>query len=178
MPKTVLNDLKDAGDELIHTISSFSEEQINISPFEGSWTAGQVADHLLKANTGVLKVLYGKTGKNERPADEKAPEIKKLFLDFSLKFKSAEQIIPSNLPDERDILLNALKINMAALYEAANNLDLSEVCLDVEVRGFGGLTRLEWLYLVCYHTERHIYQLENIFQKTVSYSHIFSQKIS
>lgn len=177
MAKAILNDLKAAGDQLMQTLSSFSEEQINVSPYEGSWTGAQVAEHLLKADNGVLKVLYGATEKTERHADEKAPGIKNMFLDFSLKFKSAEQIMPSYLPQQKDSLLKAVKIKWAALNEAAATLDLSETCLGIEVPTFGVLTRLEWLYLVCFHTHRHIYQLKDLFEKTANYN-LLSQKVS
>lgn len=166
MSEAILNDLKVAREQFMQTLFSFLQEQLNVSPFDEGWTAAQVADHLLKANGGVLNILYGKTERTIRPADEKVAEIKNLFLYFYLKFKSAPQIMPSNLPAEKEITMHALKANWAALYEAAGNVDLSEICADVEVPVFGMLTRLEWLYLVCYHTERHTHQLADIFKKT------------
>ena len=33
--------------ELAEIISSFNEDQINLIPFEGSWTAGQVGEHII-----------------------------------------------------------------------------------------------------------------------------------
>ncbi len=178
MTKAIFDELEVGGDELLKVISSFSDDQIHIVPFEGSWTAAQVADHLLKADTGALKVLYGKTEKTERQADEKVRAIKNMFLDFSLKFKSSEQIMPSNFPQGKNNLLKDLKVKLTALQEAAETLDLSAICAEIEVPALGTLTRLEWLYLVCYHTQRHTCQIQNIFQNTANYNHHLTQKVS
>ena len=174
MSEVILNDLKVVSEQLMQALSFFSQEQLNVSPPDNGWTAGQVADHLSKANGGVLPILYGKTEKSIRRADEKVTQIKNLFLNFSVKFKSAPQIMPSDGVVEKKIILHELKTKLAALYEAARILDLSEICLDVEVPVLGMLTRLEWLYLVCYHTERHIHQITNIFEKTVENKYILS----
>ena len=38
-------------------LSSVKDEQFNEIPFEGSWTAAQVADHILKSQAGFDKIL-------------------------------------------------------------------------------------------------------------------------
>lgn len=165
MTKEILIDIKSTADKLIQILSHFEQEQINTVPFEGSWTAAQVADHLLKSDTGILKVLYGKTEQTKRQPDEKVEEIKNLFLDFTIKMESPEEILPSDIPQQKATILNALAIKMTALYEAAATLNLSETCLDFEFLGSGFLTRLEWLSFFVCHTQRHTHQLENILQK-------------
>ncbi len=41
--------------ELQRLISSFDQEQINIVPFEGSWTAGQLAQHVIISGSVVYR---------------------------------------------------------------------------------------------------------------------------
>ena len=43
--------------ELLKVLSSFNEHQINTVPFENSWTAAQVADHINKSNISMIKSL-------------------------------------------------------------------------------------------------------------------------
>ena len=43
--------------ELIKSISSFSEIQLNEIPSAGSWTAAQVAEHVAKSNKEIAKSL-------------------------------------------------------------------------------------------------------------------------
>ena len=178
MPEAIVNDLKAAGDEFMGVLSSFSQQQINISSNADCWTAAQVGDHLLKAHSFVLGVVCGKSEKSERAQDQKAPEIKRIFLDFSVKFKAAEAIVPSDDRLEKENLLAALKTKFEPLYEAASTLDLSETCLKSEFPFMGTLTSYEWFYFVCSHTERHIYQLKNILQRTAENKSLLSQTIS
>jgi hypothetical protein len=64
--------------ELLQLISSFSQKDINAIPFEGSWTAAMVADHLLKSYT-VIDILNGPGKKTERRPDQKIEKIKEVF---------------------------------------------------------------------------------------------------
>ena len=148
--------------DLLNTLSTFKEEQINAVPFEGSWSAAQVADHLLKANGGILHTLRGKMQQTQRPVDKNDAAIKKVFLDFSIKMKSPKELVPSTFPLQKEAEINSLNTTMKGLQDASKTLDLSETCLDFELPGFGALTRLEWLYFCNYHTQRHTQQLKNI----------------
>ncbi|MES2765805.1 MAG: hypothetical protein V4642_08055 [Bacteroidota bacterium] len=65
---------------LLKALSAFKNEQMNVVPFDGGWTAAQTADHLLKAGS-VITFLEGNMEETHRPADEKVPEIKAMFLD-------------------------------------------------------------------------------------------------
>ena len=61
MSNELLKDLYATGDALLAALEKFTPAQLNKAPFEGSWTAAQVADHLLKSNGGILKIIEGKT---------------------------------------------------------------------------------------------------------------------
>ncbi len=58
MVEEILNQLQKTTDELIHGLSSLSQEQLNAVPFEGSWTAAQLGEHLHKSYN-VAELLYG-----------------------------------------------------------------------------------------------------------------------
>lgn len=65
MSRVIDNEIENTSNELQQVLSSFTQKDINNIPFAGSWTAGQVAEHVLKSASGVLDVLNGP----EKPAD-------------------------------------------------------------------------------------------------------------
>ena len=156
----LLNELKDAKTELMQAISTISQEKFNTVPFEGSWTPGQVTDHVLKAlNPGVL---YGDTQPTQRQPDEKVAQTRSVFLNFDIKMKSPDFILPSNEPLNKHVLLSNAEAKLNELIEAVKTLDLSATCLAFELPGAGTFTRLEFAWFFIFHTKRHIYQLKNI----------------
>ncbi len=42
---------------MIKTLSLFTEEEINTIPFEGSWTPGQVAQHIILSDSGFCLII-------------------------------------------------------------------------------------------------------------------------
>lgn len=156
----ILQDLKQSKAELLDAVSAIDEQKFNTVPFEGSWTAGQVSEHILKALGADL--LYADTKPTDRQPDEKVTAIADLFLNFEIKMKSPDFILPDDKPKDRDTLLRALEKTFDRLIHAAETLNLNEICTVFEVPGFGPFTRLEFLWFFNVHTKRHIRQLKNI----------------
>src|SRR3954467_8838378 len=97
----------DTTDELMQLLSPLSEEQLNTVPFEGSWTPGQLGDHLYKSY-GLGAILNGKTEPTTRPIEEKIGPVKKVFLNFEIKMKSPDFIVPSIGHFDKAVLINGL----------------------------------------------------------------------
>jgi hypothetical protein len=95
MKDEILNRFDKTTDELIGLLTPLTQEQLNTVPFKNSWTAGQVGDHLIKSYDAA-GVLNGNTKAADRDPDEKAAEVSKLFLDFTIKMKSPKEILPTN----------------------------------------------------------------------------------
>lgn len=145
---------------LVSVINNIKQEQFNVIPFEGSWTAAQVSEHILKAIGADF--LYGNTKLTEREPNEKIEELGKLFLNFDIKMQSPAFILPSDTIQDKKNILNDLENSLNNLAKAAETLDLSATCTDFEMPGFGELTRLEWIWFYIFHTQRHTHQLKNI----------------
>lgn len=150
--------------ELLNTISAFSEEELNTIPHEGSWTAGQVAQHLNKSYDA-YQVLFGPVEPTGRKPDEMVEPIKSDFLNFSIKMKSPEFIIPEDKHYERNILIASLDNKRLKILEALQTLDLTMTCTSFNFPDSGALTRWEWINFILFHTQRHLYQLRNILQE-------------
>lgn len=151
--------------ELVKIISSFHEHQINATPFEDSWTAGQVAEHIIMSGSGFVEIIYGPVAETRRAPDELIERIKTSFLDFTIKMKSPDFIIPAEKNYEKKELLKTLEDIRQKINQAIENLDLLKTCLAFELPVLGFVTRLEAIYFILYHTQRHVHQLKNIYQK-------------
>jgi hypothetical protein len=51
----IFEDLKVTLDELVELLSTFDQKGFNIIPFEGSWTAGELSQHLVKSIGGFVE---------------------------------------------------------------------------------------------------------------------------
>jgi len=159
--------IKEADETLLaleNAFSKFDTPLVNKVPFEGSWTAGQLAEHLVLSNSGFLQVINGPVTETDKPADLMVETIKKDFLNFDVKYDSPKEIYPEDRAYSQSELLGNLKQIRVGISEAAGNLDLTKTCSAYELPGYGFLTRLEAVYFVIYHTQRHIHQLKNIYR--------------
>jgi len=164
----LLNDLDQSEQEFYTTLAAFQPLQVNYIPFEGSWTAGQVAEHILLAESGIPETVLGTTEETDRPVAQYVPVIESIFLDFTAKYSAPEFIIPSAGPHDQQQLLDAFKAERAAIREIAANEDLTLTCTDFEFPQIANLTRWEWLQFVLCHSKRHTRQLRNIFDKVTA----------
>jgi hypothetical protein len=146
---------------LLKTLSRFDDDRFNEAPSYGGWSPGQVGEHLFKAY-GAADTMRGTVGAAGRPADKNIAEIKGIFLNFEIRLKSPEALLPGNDPKEQRHLLQVLGERISQIKGIIETEDLTLLCLDYEMPVLGRLTRLEWVYFCLFHTMRHIRQLENI----------------
>lgn len=164
MEKTaLLQEIRHTFERLYSALRAFNEDTIDRIPFPGSWTAGQVAEHLIKGLSGIGR-MGAKTTKTDRPADQKIPEIKKVFLDYSMKMTSPEFILPTADTHDLHEQLAAFKHIEEQHLGMAEDADLSLESLVFELPGFGAFTLYEWISFNLIHAQRHTRQLHKISQ--------------
>ena len=164
----IQTEVVDALSKLQDITASFSNEEINKIPFEGSWTAGELGEHMIMSNSGFAEMLNGPTDHTERAPDEKVEQIKGDFLDFNTKMKSPDSLVPPKKEYGKQDLLDSLEKIKTSLKVAISSLDLSQLCKSFELPGYGFLTRLEAICFVIFHTQRHIHQLKKIKESLVN----------
>jgi len=157
----LFNSLDVTSNELISLLQKEEEKTLNTIPFKNSWTAAQVAVHITKSNKAIAQGLQMQGIPAERDPEENAGHLKKMFLDFTVKFKSPAFIVPEKGDHNKGETLNALQASIESLQDKRNETDLSEI---INLPAFGEVTKLELLHFVLYHTQRHIRQLKNILQ--------------
>ncbi len=145
--------------EMLNLVSSTNGSKINAIPFEGSWTAAQLATHVTKSNKAIAQGLNmeGKTA--GRNPEEGAPHLKKMFLNFDTKFQSPEFIVPENKLYNKEMVAASLKKSIEQLKDERIKVNLGEI---INLPVFGEITKLELMHFVLYHTQRHIHQLKGI----------------
>lgn len=164
---------------LMQVLSSIDQAKINLVPFEGSWTAGQLAKHMIMSNSGFAELINGNVKETSRKPDEFIEGIRSSFLDFSHKFESPDFVRPPAISYDKHELVQSLNAIKKRLIETLKVLDLTKTCIDFEIPVLGYLTRLEAAHFVLYHTQRHTHQLKNIATKLkTGYSMGLAKKIT
>ncbi|RZA01845.1 MAG: DinB family protein [Sphingobacteriaceae bacterium] len=162
----LIADIEQTIDWLKKTISL---DTYNMTPFEGSWTAAQVVEHINMVGTGFNHLLNGATQVTNRPVDQFVSRIKTMFLNFDEKAVAAPNVTPAegsyNL-QEQMVKLDSIK---SAIINDIKTLDMNMTCVNFEIPTFGYFTRLEAVYFFLFHTKRHVHQLQNIVKSLSKY---------
>lgn len=158
----LLTELDATTNDWLQTLSSFTQEEINAIPFEGSWTPGQVADHIFLSASGVLQGLNGPVKPTERNVEQHVALLRKIFLDFNTKMKSPDFVLPSNKMLNSEALIDGTTTALAGIREVLVTKDLKETCTLFPLPGLGELTRIELINFITVHVIRHTHQLKNI----------------
>lgn len=164
MSKQLIQEIRETFDRLAEQVSAFRAEDFDQTPPRGGWSAGQCTEHIILATEGAPSLCRGTTEPSERPATLKVQSIRDLFLDFNQRFESPDFIQPRANTHDRVKMLKQIEETKAGMIAVAETTDLSAICKDFEVPGFGPFTRYEMLSFACIHTQRHIRQLNNIYK--------------
>lgn len=164
MEKAIWEELAATKDTLLQSIDSFTAVQFNIVPFEGSWTAGQTAEHILRFASGGINVLNEDGQVTERNPEAQIAPLRDLFLNFNIKMTAPEFVRPLDTVHDKEVLRRALDSVFTKMAVLAEKSDLNLTFTGFEMPQFGMLTRLEWLSFILFHAQRHIHQLQNIHQ--------------
>ncbi|MBO9620595.1 MAG: DinB family protein [Niabella sp.] len=155
-------ELATAADKFVGLLEKVPEDYFNGIPFEGSWTPGQVGEHVLLFLSGIASVLRLPGADAARPADEYEPLMKDIFLNFEKRYTAPQNVKPSGGPFDKTQLIGDLNDKAATIEKDIKEKDLARICTGAPFPTIGELTGLEWVYFGIYHLARHTYQLENM----------------
>lgn len=167
-PAEMVQQFESTIQKLLEKLTAFSQEQLNTIPAEGRWSAAQLGEHLRKSYKGVPELLGHNTKITGRDPAEKIAMVNMDFLNFSIKMQAPEFIVPEQKTYDKTKLLQELDSLTKAIIQTAQSLDLTETCTTFAIPGYGEFTRLEWINFCLVHTQRHLRQLEGIFQTVVN----------
>jgi hypothetical protein len=155
----LLTAIREPLSKLLDLMSSLNENKVNIVPYKDSWTAAMLFRHVTKSINSMADAMGREAKPAARDADEKIPELKKTFLDFSIKMKSPDFIVPEDGPYEKQPITEELSNSFEILKERTINANLTDI---VDGLPIGQITKLEILHFVLYHTQRHVHQMKKI----------------
>lgn len=156
----ILKEIETVSTDLEKLILSFNDDAFNKKPDAQTWSAAEISEHLLLAVGADL--LYGTTKQPGRDAAMKVPEVAAVFLDFETKMQSPDFIKPTGKKMNVVTTASEIKNQWKRIVLAVSELDLSAVCTDFSIPSLGEMTRLEWVYLFIYHTQRHTRQMAQL----------------
>jgi hypothetical protein len=162
MKNNLPDEIMETKKELLKVLNLFDKENINTVPFEGSWTGGQVAEHVLKSASGVLETLNATVKPTGRNPEENVKQLGDIFLNFDIKMKSPDFILPSDDPKNKKALVQSLGETLDGIKKVAETKDLTATCTAFSMPVLGELTRIEFVKFTIFHTKRHTHQLNNI----------------
>jgi hypothetical protein len=165
MKEKLITEFEETTKDLFVTLSSFTQEEFNRIPFEGSWTGGQVAEHLFKSESNIPRVLQGSSKETERDPFEKASTIRTVFLDYTIKLKSPEFILPSDDPKDKNFFIKGFEETRKKLRNLIETKDLYRTFTNFPFPQLGELTGWEWICFAVCHSKRHIRQMKIISEK-------------
>lgn len=168
MKEKLITEFEETTRDLFATLSLFTQEEFNQIPFEGSWTGGQVAEHLFKSESNIPKVLTGNSKETERDPFEKAGVIRTAFLDYTIKLQSPEFILPSNDSTDKEFFINRFEGTRKELRNLIETKDLYRTFTDFPFPQIGEFTGWEWICFAVCHSMRHIRQMKIISEKLKS----------
>jgi hypothetical protein len=165
MKEQLISEFEETTKDLFATLSLFSHEEFNKIPFEGSWTAGQVAEHLFKSESNIPNVLKGNSEKTERDPLQHVDTIRRVFLDYTIKMQSPEFILPSDSEKNPDIFIKGFQETRKELKTLVKALDLNKTFTNFSFPQLGTLTGWELFCFAVCHSKRHIRQMKIIAEK-------------
>jgi hypothetical protein len=165
MKEKLITEFEGTTKDLFVTLSLFTQEAFNRIPFEGSWTAGQVAEHLFKSESNIPSVLNGNSKETKRDPFEKTAIIGNVFLDYTIKLKSPEFILPSGDAKNKDVFIEGFEGTRKELRNLIDTGDLNRTFTDFPFPQLGEFTGWEWICFAACHSKRHIRQMKIIAEK-------------
>ncbi|WP_157243489.1 DinB family protein [Algoriphagus resistens] len=162
----LINEIETFHQDLDSALSRFSAETLNAVPFQGSWTAGQVAEHIIKSQLHIIAPLSeGLTSTADRLYDQEVNTIQEIFRDKESKAKTDKSIAPGPPPHKLKALLGTLQKQKEQQIEIIKTKKLEGFSVSLEFPGIGKLSRYEWIHMMIEHGQRHRRQIDTIYGK-------------
>lgn len=147
-------------EEVTVALSAFSHEAFNTAPHHGSWTPGQIAEHLLIFERRALSILSSPAAPLDRDSEEKTAAIRLRLENRGQVIEAPSFLLPSDAAKDRDDIVAELKTARDGLVAFIETHDIRVLYPEMPHRLFGVLSGYEWMHLIMLHAKRHIMQLE------------------
>ena len=160
--ETLLSDLDRNTDTLIEHILNFDPALFDKQPIDGSWSSAQLTEHIYVLDRLIYNILTGETEPSARAMDEKVAIIQAVMNNRTRTISAPDPIVPLGKVKDQQILITKIIAARKDIHKLIQTTDLSPICLGFIHKGFGPMTRLEWIVFLMVHSERHFHQFQRI----------------
>ncbi|PLT30730.1 DinB family protein [Peribacillus deserti] len=154
-------------EELLNSVGTLTDEQLNLQIDEGRWTIAQVLEHLYLMETSITKAIVEVlASEDSQPAEEKPIH---LSVNREHRVKAPLFVTPT---DEYKTLheltekLNSSRQLLISIVNTADEAQLKQKSYPHPI--FGRLGLYQWIPFVGYHEKRHIEQIEELKAKMIN----------
>ena len=159
--EVLLENLQASTKQLIYTFSNFTPANFNTKPSADEWSAGEVAEHLLRIELFANDAFRSETAPSDRDPDKLISFLKNR-MDDTNKRKASEITSPTGEQQDLNEMIAQFQTQRQKLAEAIETMDITEACIGKPHPVLGVMTRMEWAAFVIYHTDRHLRQLQRL----------------
>jgi hypothetical protein len=158
----IISELDSSTKSITDKVTGLSNEKFNFRKEKGAWSIGDCLEHLVITEQSAKNILLGPVKYYNRDYDAKLSVVKKAFGDDTKKFAASILLLPSESSKIPEKMINDYIANREDIKKVVEKEDLTVLCDAFRHKLFGHFTRLEWIYFVIYHSERHARQIERI----------------
>lgn len=164
----VRTDFTESTRQLLSVLSSFPEAHFNTQIIDEKWSAGEIAEHLIKVEVGSTRFFTGKKKETKRNPEEKIEQLRVTFLNFDDKLTAPGLIMPDSNSKDKQEAIEKLQDNRQRLTSMIEIEDLTKLLTAFDHPFMGPLTRIEWLYFHIFHSKRHAAQIKTLMNHIVT----------
>jgi hypothetical protein len=129
-----------------------------------AWSVMDCAEHMLIYEQQVTQALQGPAEPvTDRAPNSKVADISHSFMDFDrrLRVMGEPDTLLGGFTNVADFS-RTFRQNRETVKAILQKEAIDWLCKDLEHPVFGFMTRMEWVYYLIYHTERHLQQINRI----------------
>ncbi|WP_456279229.1 DinB family protein [Bacillus sp. AK128] len=159
-----MNDNEQIREDLIKSVSGFTDQQLNERVDEDNWSIMQNLEHLLLMERLITSsISYQLANENSKPTQPKPIHF---TINRSRKVKAPSNLEPSSAFISLTEIVNKLSESRENLIQVVKDVSdevLENKSFDHPI--FGGLSLKQWVEFIGFHEKRHLEQIEEIKQQ-------------
>lgn len=165
--KAITSYLKKTRTELIDKVKRLTPAQWSYKPAPGVWSIAEICEHILKAESVVLKRVDNPDAMQYKPElmsgyKEKGDEMIAFIVGRTEKFQAPEPVAPLGTIGGPEEFIKFFDQRRAETIEFVKSID-KPIKAYYEVFGpVGEVNGYHWLMFISAHTERHMVQLTEV----------------
>ena len=160
---TVIKELERSSRQFVEYMNEYRNRKYDTAPSPDQWNMTQVVEHVILSDHAIIHLLQNPFLKLKNGHYSKY-RMRDLLLNRQDKIKNIKNLTPHSKSDKTiPELLEEFKQQRQKIIDLVEH---DEIDLHSEEafphHSIGLLTRRDWLFLICFHSDRHIAQTQEL----------------